>query len=461
MSATGKRSYDEITQAVLELEAKDLQHQLELREKDLQHQLELREKDLLIRERNDLLIRKNNLLIRERNLQIEELDRKLKAVSLYTAIDISSEFMLVLHGTQSTHMNVSNHGDASMISETFTLPENLIAKIDILKEKTKQDPKLEEVTSQMMAKVLSSDAPPSYHTKADVENYVNAALSDATSICNKLIKRVAATNNQSSTKIMTLLVRHEMSLFSNRFDHAVVYDLTSNAPIFCVETKKHFGSEFHESAKNSALGQCLDQLKAMQIMGHPAPIGALTCFNETYLTSLSRHIGWDTPPTFESLQEILELLPGNVLPENSTPPPLIMKSHPSGCSSSQDSAGRFTSDKNRCIHRSDRIEQKYLVSTFVIIILQALKSPYVPKVLKLLQVNQRIDVACIQMTEIAYHWGKLCTTYKGPLISEENLSDTMYLIRCIGSGSTSKAFYAITQDGYDCVVKMYVRSITL
>jgi Family of unknown function (DUF5898) len=34
----------------------------------------------------------------------------------------------------------------------------------------------------------------------------------------------------------------------------------------------------------------------------------------------------------------------------------------------------------------------------------------------------------------------------------------LHLIRCIGNGSTSKAYYAVTEDGFDCVVKMYVQS---
>ena len=388
-----------------------------------------------------------------------ELTEEIMATSIYAAIVGGRDIRgLINLGTESTNMNSKTHDISSVTIKAFTL-RNLIAAIDELKEMG-IDPSFERIGSVLIP-YINKKSQLSYHSEADVATYVNLALTDATTVCNELIKMVASTK---STKTMELFVRQEMSIFSNRCDHAVVYDLTSNASIFSVETKKHFGENFHQSMENLASGQCLDQLKAMYLMGHPLPLGALTCFNETYFTSLSPDIDWDALPTLRSLEDIVERLPGSVLPPNGTPPPPKMESPTSARTiretASQVATTGFTLDETRCIIRSNKcITQDNLVSAFVIIILQALTACYVPKLFKQFTViGEHIEVDCIRMTSKHYDWGKFCATYQGSFSSLNYWYTTLHLTYCIGNGSTSKVYYAITQEGYDCVVKMYVQS---
>ena len=422
------------------------------------------EKDRITHERDNEKAEKekykNTLTVRD--AQLMESKNHERSKSLHAAIVGTHIVKLVCHGSNSSHTNPKNHEAAEMTAKVFAVPD-LIAAIEKLKVKTHQDPKLDILGSGLMLQFLPSEnqitSPPSYHAEADVVFSVNLALKDALKICNALM---SMDRSITPTKTVQLIVRQEMSIFSNRCDHAVVCDKASNAPIFCVETKKHFDDKFDKEEKNKALGQCRDQLKAMQLSGHPFPLGALTCFNETYLTSLSSDIIWDSPPTQKVLQDIVALLPGNKRPYNQTPSPLKMEC-PVDSNRNPVTAHRsanFVADEKRAIVRSENyIEQNDLVSVFVVIIIQALTGFYVPKPLqKFSEQNQTVEVNCIRMTKKGYKWGKLCTTYQGPFTERKHLKRNLHLIHCIGNGSTSKAYYAITEDGYDCVVKIYVQS---
>ena len=305
---------------------------------------------------------------------------------------------------------------------------------------------------------------PRCYNQADVAIYVILALNDATKICNALIDMVAST--MESTENVILYVRQEWSIFSNRCDHAVVCNSASNAPVFCVDTKYRFDETFHGEVTNYSLGVCMDQLRAMQFLGHPVPFGAITNFNETYFTSLSPDADWDTLPTLQSLQDIVARRPWNALPANNTPSSLTTESPIStSCisetttttttSTSKFAAVVFTADTDRLVYRSNMIKQNELVSAFVIIILQAVRGFYIPKPFQhYTKDNQPIEVDCIQMTNKTFKWGKLRTTYKGPFTKYEDVNKAVYMIHCIGNGSTSKKYYAITEDGHDCVVKI-------
>jgi FtsZ-binding cell division protein ZapB len=419
----------------------------------------LKEKDNALKEKDNALKEKDNAL-KEKDNEVKQCKRREVAKSLLAAIKGTHIKKLKCRGTGSSNLNPKNHKDAKIIVKDFELlaSRKLIAKIDELKAESRQDPSLEILGSGLMLHFLPSEKPPSqtYSSEADVVKKVNLVLDDAVKICNAMINM-----DTSVEECAELIVRNEMSLFSNRCDHVVVCDSKSNTPIFCVETKKHFGKNFHQEDSNQTCGQSYDQLKAMQTQGHPFPLGAITCFNETYMTSLSPDLDWDALPTLKDLGDIAERLPESKVPANRTPSPLKMES-PSHTRPRrvQTSSGEFVKDKSRCIVRSQKyIEPKNLVSAFVIILLRAAKGFYVLKPLPKLSTYQRFDIHCIQVTEKSYQWGTLCTTYQGPFTKSEHLHEkTLHLIRCIGNGSTSKAYYAMTQDGYDCVVKMYVQS---
>ena len=112
---------------------------------------------------------------------------------------------------------------------------------------------------------------------------VNLALRDSVSTYNAILNIVTPHNYHK----VKLFVWQEMSIFSNRCDHSVVCDMTTNTPIFCVEIKTQFDATVHKMEESKSFGQSFDQLKTMQALGYAFPLGALTCFNETYMTSLS------------------------------------------------------------------------------------------------------------------------------------------------------------------------------
>jgi ATPase involved in DNA repair len=179
-----------------------------------------------------------------------------------------------------------------------------------------------------------------YENEYDVQDIVQCALRDAAKICNRIIVKkmsmLALTNavNRSSSSIssrrstttttmrtdgntlaprsIVLNVRRESSIFSNVVDHVVVFDELSGAPVFIVETKKGWSAspsgkddDNDDNSRSSStkgisrnsgtpptaavLGQVYDQLSEMYAKGHPNPFGAVTCFDETYITCLDNY----------------------------------------------------------------------------------------------------------------------------------------------------------------------------
>jgi hypothetical protein len=156
-----------------------------------------------------------------------------------------------------------------------------------------------------------------YEKEYDVPFIVQHALEDAVQICNRIIEKKAV-DALSHPILPELCVRCESSLFSNIVDHAVVFDAVSGAPVFIVEVKRKWSVETkrpsrkktnHNTIKNVSSStnsvatnlapvickatpsnqtwmQVYDQLSEMHAKGHPNPFGALTCFDETYITCL-------------------------------------------------------------------------------------------------------------------------------------------------------------------------------
>ena len=391
-------------------EHKVVQDELKVREDEYKFLMD--EQELLLKERKGLLDDRERLL-----KDIKEKKDETKSKSLYASIVGKYIEKLKLERCKSSNDEPNEYSfvrfwkkefeltdliaPGTLEKKRFTLPD-LIAAVDELKVEADKDPELETIVSGLMLKFLSAFRERSFtYNYAAVKYHVTTALDDATWICNALINMVVdATDSTESKKKIGLYTEHEMSIFSNRSDHLVVYNSTTNTPIFCVETKYYFDDTFQDEIKNQSLGQCFDQLKAMQLMGHPIPLGALTCFNETYLTSLSPDIEWDTPPTLQSLQGIVARLPGIAVPSNDDPSSLTTE----GPNCSPIATAGFVGDTTRSVFRSDVfIKQDKIVSAFVIHILQALKGFYIPKPFqRFSNDNQPIEVDCIQMTNTAY-----------------------------------------------------------
>jgi hypothetical protein len=354
--------------------------------------------------------------------------------------------------------------------------QTLISFIDDLKSSTGRDPKLESQNSQLIAKFVnrqklhttttSADLQsPNIESEAEAVSFVNETLDDVVANCNAILWMISGSCDVQPAH---LIVRPEMSIFSNRCDHAVVFDSVTNVPILCVETKKFFDEKFLTNKENRCYGQAYDQLKAMHLKGQPSPLGALTCFNETYFTCLDDKINWDSLPTLQSLRETIAHLPGTQAPKTTPSPLKVETARPYYLNDEEmnDNNGTFVADTNRCLVRSaEHIKLDCLVPALVVLALNALQGNYEQKPWEVFSMGAGIQCDCIEMSDDTYQWGKLTTKYKGHhtklppswIRLRPDPYKNLYLLQCIGTGSTSKVYHAMTKDGHDCVVKLYVK----
>jgi hypothetical protein len=434
-----KRSYNEQEELIQELKR------------------QLTEKDSLLTEKNSLLAEKDSLLA-EKDSLLAEKDEKLKSKSLLALFPVTDHVSeLYCIGSKFSNTNPRNHLSAELEQKAFALSD-MTSIVEQLKLATGQDPELESLSSGVLAEFEKNQGRKNYANETEVAFFVNLALRDAVKICNALLS-LAVTRREGTFTQIELEVRQEMSIFSNRCDHAVVVDAASSVPVFCVETKKHFENGFDSDFDNQLLGQSFDQLYAMRLSGQRYPLGAITCFNKTYLTCLDPEISWDALPTLESLNNTIAHLPRKRQPDT-TPSPLKVESAITSMVTARKKKG-FVEEKNRCTVRSENcIDQKHIVAAFVIVILNAVKGNCKPTSYQVYTSMTYIDVDCIEMGKKSYQWGKLTTTAKGECYKKMSFFHRdveLYLLYCIGTGSTSKAFHAITLHGYECVVKIYTQ----
>jgi hypothetical protein len=304
-----------------------------------------------------------------------------------------------------------------------------------------------------------------YENEFDVHDLVQSALRDATRICNDIFAKSASTSGRS--KPTALSVRRESSIFSSIMDHVVVFDVVSNAPVFSVETKKVWAE-----VKPKVFGQVYDQLSAMQAKGHPNPFGALTCFEKTYITWLENDASQAVlerlgTEGYESarLRRIVVSLPGAddaSAPDASAPDeqPCTQSPVKEGVAAddAQFRSKGFVPIVTREVVHSACFKSSEMVAAFVSAILCSLDGYQKPREIKSFQKDQKVEVEALRLDSKSYSWGTFRTTYLGPMEKNKNKKiKEMYLVDHLGTGTTSKVYRALTEDGYDCVVKMYVQ----
>ena len=387
-----------------------------------------------------------------------------------------------------------------------------------------------------------------YENEYDVQDIVQNALRDAAKICNRIIVKKMLTagltnpvNHSSRSgsrsrrtgdyspapRSIVLNVRRESSIFSNVVDHVVVFDELSGAPVFIVETKKGWNSSSalkqddndddddvrpstsRSSSRNSGtpptaavLGQVYDQLSAIYAKGHPNPFGAVTCFDETYITCLDNYECHDvldnlakeayedsrldrivrnlvvqqlatsspfSPSSASNDEESRTTTATSVPFFHNTQSPLQEMSAAVWNLTSENDANKegFTCHSNRNFLRSACFPPNHIVAAFVSAILCSLDGYRKPRAIKSFTSQQHIQLEALCMKSTTYDWGVLKTTYQGPctysirkrwkLLQMITGPQTLFLVDHLGTGTTSKVYRALTEDGYDCVVKMYVK----
>jgi hypothetical protein len=379
-------------------------------------------------------------------------------LSVLPGVDAIPIPLLENQGTNNTHTAPKNE-KATETERTFLVPD-VITLCDKLDVDLTEGSCLRAIINSNIDKRLV------YVNEYDVQSVVDSSLRDATRICNEIIKKIAA---EMSIRARTVLgVRRESSIFNNILDHAVVFDTVSGAPVFSVETKKPW-----DSLTPKVYGQLYDQLREMQAKGHPNPFGALTCIDKTYIFWLDNNYSKTVLNTVESddeggysktrLRSIVSSLPVNASASSApaeeqcvycTQSPTKEKTPDHQCFSGKTG---FSPLPSRGVSQSTCIESDGMVAAFVSAIICSLDGFQNPREIKSFIKDQEVEVEALCLSPKSHKWGTIRTVYKGPMKRKRGRTPKLYLVDHLGTGSTSKVYRALTEDGYDCVVKMYVQ----
>mmetsp|Transcript_13819 Transcript_13819/g.26021 ORF Transcript_13819/g.26021 Transcript_13819/m.26021 type:complete len:595 (-) Transcript_13819:292-2076(-) len=317
-----------------------------------------------------------------------------------------------------------------------------------------------------------------YQKEYDVQFIVQHALEDAVEICNMIINRkLDALNRPTPSR---LCVYCESSLFSNVVDHAVVIDTLSGAPVFIVETKRKWNQTQCKQKNSGRTGitnhvaasetsptsppsriweQIYDQLSEMHAKGHPNPFGALTCFDETYITCL------DTTACKEVLEILsttgyedsrLDQIVSNLVQTIATISTPDHRENVDTSSTGSTTKPEFHENEDCHVWHSVCFAPENMIAAFVSGIFCSLDGFQIRHYgIKSIEVGQQITVGALDMSEKSRFWGTLQTIYQGPKKLKGRIGP-LYLVDHLGIGSTSKVYHALTLNGHECVVKIYV-----
>ena len=310
----------------------------------------------------------------------------------------------------------------------------------------------------------------SYAAEAGVSSLASRAISDASFLAGKVTG-------------MNFQARHETSLFAQRPDHLVAYDVSSGLPLLSVEDKKPRGAHVGVQGLETVVGQIFDYAVATRAFGNAAPFVVLTCFSESLLFWLEDNDAnllakGVTPRDAKSFEKSRKEHRGN----KKTPSPPELKSVPENEASrivvgSNETHGTFSvrvDDKSRTLNysRVNGFDYKSLVPLLYTAILCAVKmNPHPDRFnrLKITQLSKGIrfkgGALKVKQDMHDYEWGQLDTIVGEKImerVSPSRLSSLasescFFVVSIIGVGSTSKVFYALDQNGEPWVIKMHVK----
>lgn len=264
----------------------------------------------------------------------------------------------------------------------------------------------------------------------------------------KVVETILAELNQNTQKLK-LEIRSESSLFTNRLDHAVVFDLESGAPILIVEVKKP-----HDKVEKSpkVFGQVYDSLRCAQVFGNPNPFAILTTYSKTRVFWLdderSNKIATNAKhDRFRKLRHV------DQCSENETPSPPKL-TEPSIRQLGANVPVHFKAETKRLCCRSGVFEPNTLVPLFSNSIAYGMNgltsSPGFQNLSKGTYINQSVLVL-----NKSFGYGTLSCSVTGDRALDN--SDNFFVVAMLGAGKTSKVFHAIDSTGSECAIKMYVK----
>jgi hypothetical protein len=404
----------------------------------------------------------------------QALTAKMEAWSLLVALRNSKMLKINLtpRGSLSYHSHPKNK-KATSEQRDFPIPD-----ISLLNDHLQLE--LRNSSSCLGALIESNEGILTYENEHDVQAIIHNALCDAARICNIIISKIVGDTNYRN--LPHLAVRRESTIFSNVMDHTVVFDALSGAPVFVVEAKNKWGEGMNPTG--NVYGQVFDQLSEMHAKGHPNPFGALTCFDETYITWLDNDASKavidslleNQQYTVQRLEKIIRnfvVAPDDTSsPQTTTGPTgsiqtqspvqeilVVSDANTDENSRNSNATGVFCPCDKVHVLRSKSLTPPYIVEAFVSAIICSLDGFQKPRGIQKLTLQQDIVVECLRMDSESYSWGTLRTKYRGPKKLQEGDAPPklLFLVDHLGTGSTSKVYRALTLDGYDCVVKMYIK----
>lgn len=404
--------------------------------------------------------RKKTKTIQEYADENDQLKRELQESSMLSVLPGDAAIPippLECVGSGKSHQYPKNEM-AAEVEKQFVVP-------DLLDVDGRLSLSLGRKTSGLRTLIKNSDGVLHYENEYDFHDFVQQALRDARAISNDIISKQAAKSGFSDP--MRLGVRRESPLFSSILDHVVVFDIASNAPVFSVETKQVW-----KKLSPKVFGQVYDQLCEMQAKGHPNPFGALTCFDKTFIVwlenSSSQNVLNNLKAEEYSSQRISRIVGG--LPGAHDAAHDLSTSHEQPCTQSpvrekaaDDDAmfphEGFAPTKIRQVTRSANFGADELVGAFVSAIFCSLDGFQHPRVIKSFRLNQKVEEEALCLDSNSHEWGMLRTTYQGIKKKKwwSSPPKSLYLVDHLGKGTTSKVYRALTEDGYECVVKVYVK----
>jgi hypothetical protein len=360
-------------------------------------------------------------------------------------------FTLKCQGNDTSHTTSNSHLPASTNPIDFKLEPVALT----------EDMKCQ--TSMLMTKLDSCRGAIPYQSEADISMYINHALDDAIKII-------------SLTKKIHLNVRHEQSIFSQRPDHVVVYDVESNLPIIAVEDKKPASKGI--LTRNTA-GQVFDYAVSMQSCGHKAPFVVLSSVDETYVTwldeSLPRALAAGhgrieavsmngSSPSVERSANAVDQVdetpsPPNLIDGDSCPPQaqvLVKSQAPSG---SQQLMFEANAERKFCrstnVYNSSQLTR--VLYSAILCGLQGVDRSSAKSITRFTPPSACDAKHCLELSEDSYDWGTISSNRKRPTRLKASPKKKYYVVGVIGSGNTSKVFHAVDLDCKEYAIKMYVK----
>ena len=309
--------------------------------------------------------------------------------------------------------------------------------------------------------------------EADTQAVVHSILQDAVGICNLLL---GITKESSS-----LYIRREANMISNRPDHSAVYLASREVPVVTIEDK------FEEDAITNprVQGQKFDQLlESVLLTNRCTAIGAITTVKKTCFAWIggeaSKLAQTENLLSEANLRKIKESLPSlEASSSPSTPDPKTVMRHPNPSNvtiemehlppNTRPEKRRRGNKAIRALYVSQEIKAESILHAFCNLIIAGLllHNPE-NNVYSLPEGDHEIDF----QTCVVLCYNVFPTQVTPPMIDElktkinGRLTNTtfgmmrfckFYLVGRLSVGPTFNVFRAVTGDGYECVVKMYIK----